>query len=234
MTTQQSPDLATIKGRQKKAWSSGDYGEVGVTLLLMAELLAEAVDLKPGQRVLDVACGNASLAAARRFCEVVGIDYVPMLLDEGRRRADAEGLKVDFREGDAEDIPFPDASFGVVLSTLGVMFAPNQEKAAGELIRVCKPGVQTWWQDRDGQLGVRRLHRGSVQDHGQTRALTRRPEATLQVGHGGGLGRALGRGHRLAPDPPTQLCVALSIGAAPRRVHAQLLRSPPQGIRDAR
>jgi SAM-dependent methyltransferase len=142
MTATQNPDLRAIKGRQQKAWSSGDYGKVGVTLLVMGELLCEAVDLRPGQRVLDVACGNgnASLAAARRFCEVVGIDYVPMLLDEGRERARADGLAVDFREGDAEDMPFPDASFDVVLSTLGVMFAPDQEKAAGELLRVCKPG----------------------------------------------------------------------------------------------
>jgi len=142
MTTQQNPDLTAIKGRQQKAWSSGDYGKVGVTLLMIAEHLSEAVDLHPGQRVLDVACGNGntSLAAARRFCEVVGIDYVPMLLDEGRQRAQAGGLTVDFREGDAEDMSFPDASFDVVLSTLGVMFAPNQQKAAGELLRVVKPG----------------------------------------------------------------------------------------------
>jgi SAM-dependent methyltransferase len=142
MTTTQSPDLTAIKGRQQKAWSSGDYGKVGVTLLMMGELLADAVDLHPGQRVLDVASGNGntSLAAARRFCEVVGIDYVPMLLDEGRERAKAEGLAVDFREGDAEELPFPDASFDVVLSTLGVMFAPNQQKAATELMRVVRPG----------------------------------------------------------------------------------------------
>jgi SAM-dependent methyltransferase len=142
MTTPQTPDLATIKGRQQKAWSSGDYGKVGVTLLIMGEQLAEAVDLRAGQRVLDVACGNgnASLAAARRFCDVTGIDYVPMLLDEARKRAEAEGLGVDFREGDAEQLPFEDASFDVVLSTLGVMFAPDQEKAANELLRVCKPG----------------------------------------------------------------------------------------------
>jgi SAM-dependent methyltransferase len=109
---------------------------------MMGELLAEAADLKPGQRVLDVTSGNgnASLAAARRFCDVIGIDYVPMLLEEGRRRAEAEGLEVDFREGDAEDLPFDEASFDVVLSTLGVMFAPDQEKAASELLRVCKPG----------------------------------------------------------------------------------------------
>ena len=142
MTTPQTPDLKTIKGRQQKAWSAGDYGRVGVTLTMMGELLAEASDIKPGQRVLDVACGNgnASLAAARRFCEVTGIDYVPVLIDEARKRAESEGLTVDFREGDAEDLPFEDASFDVVLSTLGVMFAPDQDKAAQELLRVCKPG----------------------------------------------------------------------------------------------
>jgi SAM-dependent methyltransferase len=142
MSTPQTSDLATIKGRQQMAWSSADYGRVGVTLMLMGELLAEAADLKPGQRVLDVATGNgnAAIAAARRFCEVTGIDYVPMLLEEGRKRAQAESLKVDFVEGDAEELPFEEASFDVVLSTLGVMFAPDQDKAAGELLRVVKPG----------------------------------------------------------------------------------------------
>jgi SAM-dependent methyltransferase len=142
MTAPQTPDLATIKGRQQKAWSSGDYGKVGVTLTSMAELLAEAADLQPGQRVLDVASGNgnASLAAARRFSEVTAIDYVPMLLEEGRQRAQAEGLSVDFREGDAEDLSFEDASFDAVISTLGVMFAPDQQKAAAELLRVVRPG----------------------------------------------------------------------------------------------
>jgi SAM-dependent methyltransferase len=142
MTTPQIPDLTAIKGRQQKAWSSGDYGKVGVTLLVMAERLAEAADLRSGQRVLDVACGNgnASLAAARRFGDVTGIDYVPMLLEEARNRAEAEGLAIDFVEGDAEELPFEDASFDAVLSTLGVMFAPNQEKAAGELLRVVRPG----------------------------------------------------------------------------------------------
>jgi 2-polyprenyl-3-methyl-5-hydroxy-6-metoxy-1,4-benzoquinol methylase len=132
MTPQQTPDLAAIKGRQQQAWSAGDYGRVGVTLLMMGELLAEASDIKPGQRVLDVACGNgnASLAAARRFCDVTGIDYVPRLLEAGRKRAEAEGLSIDFREGDAEALPFEDASFDVVLSTLGVMFAPDQQRAA--------------------------------------------------------------------------------------------------------
>jgi SAM-dependent methyltransferase len=142
MTTPQTPDLATVKGRQQKAWSSGDYGKVGVTLLIMAEQLAEAVDLQPGHKVLDVASGNgnAALAAARRFGEVSAVDYVPELLEEGRRRAEAEGLPIDFLEGDAENLPFEDASFDVVLSTLGVMFAPDQDKAASELLRVVRPG----------------------------------------------------------------------------------------------
>ena len=142
MTTPQIPDLTTIKDRQQKAWSAGEYGKVGVTLLMMAELLAEAVDLRPGQRVLDVASGNgnAALAAARRFANVTAIDYVPMLLEEGSRRAEAEGLPIDFVEGDAENLPFEDASFDVVLSTLGVMFAPDQQKAADELLRVVRPG----------------------------------------------------------------------------------------------
>ena len=143
MTAQpQAPDLTVIKERQQKAWSSGDYGKVGAKLVIMGELLCEAVDFRPGQRVLDVACGNGNtaLAAARRFGEVVGIDYVPALLQEARERAEAEGLEVDFREGDAENIPFPDASFDVVLSTIGAMFAPNQEKVADELLRVLRPG----------------------------------------------------------------------------------------------
>ncbi len=143
MTTQpQAPNLGAIKERQQKAWSSGDYGKVGVTLVIMAERLCEAADLRSGQQVLDVATGNgnAALAAARRFCDVIGIDYVPMLLEEVRERAKAEGLQVGFREGDAEKLSFTDASFDVVLSTLGVMFAPNQERVASELLRVCRPG----------------------------------------------------------------------------------------------
>ena len=136
------PDLAAIKERQRRAWASGDYAMFGATLLVMSELLCEAVDIRPGEEVLDVATGsgNTALAAARRFGEVTGIDYVPALLDRARERAAAERLPVAFREGDAESIPLPDASFDVVLSTVGVMFAPDQEGAAGELLRVCRPG----------------------------------------------------------------------------------------------
>ncbi len=135
-------DLATIKGRQQVAWGSGDYAVVGTTLQIVGESLCEAIDLRSNQRVLDVAAGNgnATLAAARRFAEVVSTDYVGALLQRGRARADADHLSVTFQEADAEALPFADASFDVVLSTFGVMFTPNQEKAAAELLRVCRPG----------------------------------------------------------------------------------------------
>jgi SAM-dependent methyltransferase len=135
-------DIVTVKQRQQAAWTAGDYAAVGARFPIIAELLCEAVDLRAGERVLDVACGNgnAALAAARRFCQVVGVDYVPALLDNARRRATAEGLEATFQEADAEDLPFPDASFDVVLSTCGAMFAPDQEQTASELLRVCRPG----------------------------------------------------------------------------------------------
>ncbi len=136
------PDLQVVKGRQQQAWAAGDYGKVGTTILLTAELLCEAIDLRGGQRVLDVASGNgnAALAAARRFADVTATDYVPALLTEGRQRAAAEGLDLKFQEADAENLPFPDASFDVVLSTFGAIFAPNQPQVARELLRVCRPG----------------------------------------------------------------------------------------------
>ena len=135
-------DVATIKQKQQAAWAAGDYSAVGSRLLLTAELLCEAVDLRAGERVLDVACGNgnAALAAARRFCQVTGVDYVPELLERARRRAQAEGLEASFQEADAEDLPFGDDAFDVVLSTCGAMFAPDQEQTARELLRVCRPG----------------------------------------------------------------------------------------------
>jgi len=135
-------DLAAIKGRQRAAWGSGDYAIIGTTLQIVGERLCEVVDLRSGQRVLDVAAGNgnATLAAARRFADVTSTDYVGALLDRGRERAKAERLPVTFKEADAENLPFADASFDVVLSTFGVMFTPNQERAASELVRVCRPG----------------------------------------------------------------------------------------------
>ena len=135
-------DLAALKSRQRAAWSSGDYALIGTTLQIVGEELCEALDLRPAQKVLDVAAGNGnvSLAAARRWCDVVATDYVPALLDRTRERAAAELLSVKCREADAEALPFADASFDVVVSTFGVMFAPDQERSASEMLRVCRPG----------------------------------------------------------------------------------------------
>jgi SAM-dependent methyltransferase len=137
-----APDLAAVKAKQQAAWGSGDYAVVGTTLQIVGESVCEAVDLRSNQRVLDVAAGNgnATLAAARRFADVVSTDYVGSLLERGRERAKADRLPVTFQEADAEKLPFEDASFDVVLSTFGVMFTPNQEQAAKELVRVCKRG----------------------------------------------------------------------------------------------
>ena len=134
--------LAELKTRQHAAWSSGDYAIVGTTLQIVGEELCEALDIRPGQKVLDVAAGNgnATLAAARRWCDVVSTDYVPSLLERGQLRAKAEGLPVEFMVADAEALPFADAAFDVVVSTFGVMFTPDQEKSATELLRVCKSG----------------------------------------------------------------------------------------------
>ena len=135
-------DLIAVKTRQQAAWSTGNYAVVGTTLQIVGENLCEALDLRSGSKVLDVAAGNgnATLAAARRWCDVTSTDYVPALLESGKLRAQAEGHRVRFQEADAENLPFADASFDVVMSTFGVMFTPNQEKAASELARVCKPG----------------------------------------------------------------------------------------------
>lgn len=135
-------DLAAVKARQQAAWSTGNYALIGSTLQIVGENLCEALDLRSGQRVLDVAAGNgnATLAAARRYCEVTSTDYVPALLDSARRRAEANGYAIAFQQADAESLPFADAAFDVVLSTFGVMFTPDQEKAASEMARVCRPG----------------------------------------------------------------------------------------------
>ena len=139
-----SPDLEALKARQKAAWSSGDYAVVGTTLQIVGEDLCETLDLRAGRKVLDVAAGNGmvSLAAARRWCDVTSTDYVASLLEHGRERAAAEGLSIEFKEADAEALPFGDGTFDAVVSTFGVMFTPNQERAAAELLRVCKSGGQ--------------------------------------------------------------------------------------------
>jgi SAM-dependent methyltransferase len=136
------PDFAAIKQRQQATWASGDFAIVGTTLQIVGEMLAEAADIRAGERVLDVAAGNgnATLAAARRFAHVVSTDYVPHLLDKGAARAKAEGLQIEFQVADAEDLPFADASFDAVLSTFGAMFTPQHHRAAHEMLRVVRSG----------------------------------------------------------------------------------------------
>ena len=145
-----TPDYPAIKAKQNAAWASGDYARIGVTLQIVGESLAETMDLRPGASVLDVAAGNgnATLAFARRMCTVTSTDYVDTLLARGRARAEAEGLDVTYEIADAEQLPFNDSTFDGVVSTFGVMFSPNQDKAASELLRVCRPngkiGLANW------------------------------------------------------------------------------------------
>jgi ubiquinone/menaquinone biosynthesis C-methylase UbiE len=140
--TTATPDLAAIKQRQQATWSSGDYHMIGTQIQIVSELMIEAIDVHSTERVLDVATGsgNAALAAARRGCSVVGVDYVHALLERARRRRDAEGLDATFVDGDAEALPFGDGEFDVVTSVFGAMFAPNQEQTASELVRVTRSG----------------------------------------------------------------------------------------------
>lgn len=136
------PDLEAVTQIQQQVWSQGDFAKIGISAQIIQEELCEALDVLPGRRLLDVACGagNGAIAAARRNLEAVGLDYVPALLGRARERAAAEGYDIDFIEGDAQALPFEDASFDYVISTFGAMFAPDQEKTASELLRVCKPG----------------------------------------------------------------------------------------------
>jgi ubiquinone/menaquinone biosynthesis C-methylase UbiE len=138
-----SVDYDAIKQVQQRIWSEGDFAMIGAPMVLVGERLCEALDIVPDERVLDVACGsgNTTLAAARRaWGNSVGLDYVPELLEHGRARAAAEGLEIEFVEGDAEQLPFEDGSFDVVTTSFGAMFAPNQQRTADELVRVCRPG----------------------------------------------------------------------------------------------
>jgi len=158
MTSTLTPnDLGELKTKQQATWASGNYAVIGTTLQIIGEELAEAVDIAAGSKLLDVAAGNgnASLAAARRFARVTSTDYVPELLEQGRRRAKADGLEIAFQVADAEALPFEDDAFDVALSTFGVMFAPDQARTASELIRVVRPGgrigMANW--TPDGFLG---------------------------------------------------------------------------------
>ena len=150
VTASTAPSLATIKAKQQAMWASGDFAVIGTTLQIVGEQLCESLDLRSTARVLDVAAGNgnATLAAARRFAHVTSTDYVPALLERGQRRAEAEGLEVAFEVADAEALPYPDASFDVILSTFGVMFAPDHDRSSREMMRVCRPqgriGLVSW------------------------------------------------------------------------------------------
>jgi SAM-dependent methyltransferase len=141
-TNSDSTDFRELTARQKETWSTGDFHQIARQNVAMAEVLCHSADLRAGERVLDVACGSgtAALVASRRYCDVTGIDYVPELIARAEQRAAADGLEAVFRVGDAQDLPFSDGSFDSVLSVYGVHFAPDQEKAASEMLRVCRPG----------------------------------------------------------------------------------------------
>ena len=209
------PDLDAVKQRQQQAWASGDFAVVAARIVLVAEQLCDTADLHAGWRVLDVATGsgNAAIAAARHGCDAVGVDYVPALLERGRRRAAAEGLTVELLEGDAESLPFPDASFDAVTSVFGSMFAPDHAQAAAELLRVCRPGgtiaLASW--TPEGFIGE--LFRTVA----SPRAAAGRRAVADALGHRGPSARAVRRGHRLARGRGADLHVQVPVGRGVRR-----------------
>jgi ubiquinone/menaquinone biosynthesis C-methylase UbiE len=135
-------DLQTIKARQKATWESGDFGEVAKTIMPVAEEFIGRLPLRAGMRVLDVACGsgNLAVAVARLGCKAAGVDIAANLVAQARARASTEGLAIDFREGDAEALPYADGEFDSVVTMFGAMFAPRPELVAAELLRVTRPG----------------------------------------------------------------------------------------------
>lgn len=137
-----SPQFAQLKSSLKSTWMAGDFGEIAKHAAHEGEAFVERLRLQPGQRVLDVACGtgNATIPAARSGSDVIGVDIAPNLLEQARKRAESEGLEIDFQEGDAEELPFANSEFDVVISMFGAMFAPRPERVAAELLRVCKTG----------------------------------------------------------------------------------------------
>ena len=223
------PDLAAIKQRQQATWASGDYHMIGTQILIVSELMIEALDVHSTERVLDVATGsgNAALAAARRGCEVVGVDYVPALLERARRRTEAEGLTIEFVEGDAEALPFSDGSFDVVSTVFGAMFAPDQDQTANELARVTR---------RAAGSGSSR-----IRPRGSSASCSRRSDATCHRPWGSALADPLGdggattrsssatRSPSCAPRSATTVPRALAGGV--RRLLAPLLRPDAQGLR---
>ena len=197
MVDQEQVDLSTVKQGQQRTWSEGDFSVIATAQQIVGESLCETVDVFPGDRVLDVACGsgNTAIAAARRFAEVTGVDYVPALLDRTLERAAAERLEIKLVEGDAEALPFGDGVFDCVLSTFGAMLAPDQERAAAELLRVCRPGGRV-----GGELDAAELRRQDVPDDGlapHVRWAAARSKAPAAVGNrGAAAGAVRGRDHR--------------------------------------
>jgi SAM-dependent methyltransferase len=231
-SVQPSPvDLGALKTRQQGAWSSGDYAVVGTTLQIVGEELCEALDLHAGQKVLDVAAGNgnATLAAARRWCEVVSTDYVPSLLERGRLRAAADGLSIEFKEADAEALPFADSSFDVVVSTFGVMFTPDQDKAAAELLGSAGAAARS-----ASPTGRRRVLSGSCSRRSENTCRRGRGEIAGIVGHPDadcGNVRAFSAGDQRRA---AQLRVPLPLARALPGDLQELLRADAQGLRRAR
>ena len=223
-------DLAAVKARQQGAWGSGDYAVVGTTLQIVGEMLCEAVDLRSNQRVLDVAAGNgnATLAAARRFAEVVSTDYVGSLLERGRERAEAERLPVTFQEADAENLPFADASFDVVLSTFGVMFTPNQEQAASELMRVCRPGGKIGLANWTPESFIGKLFK-TIGKYVPPAPGVKSPALWGTKAH---LAALFGASDRRGGAE--ELCVPLQVAGALGRDLPQLLRPGAEGVRGDR
>ena len=205
------PDLAAIKARQQATWASGDYHMIGTQILLVSELLIEALDVHSTETVLDVATGsgNAAMAAARRGCTVVGIDYVPSLLDRARRRTEGEGLTADYIEADAEALPFGDGSFDVVTSVFGAMFAPDQERTAHELARVTRSG---------GRIGlVAHTPDGFIGQVFKTNARHVAPPAGLRLARPVGHRSAAARAVRATTSPRFASSGARSPSATRRR-----------------
>jgi ubiquinone/menaquinone biosynthesis C-methylase UbiE len=188
----QQLDYAGITARQQATWAMGDFNEMARQVMPVSDALVEAVDPRPGQRVLDVACGsgNAAISAARRYCKVTGLDYVPSLIERAKQRAEAEGVPIDFRVGDAQSLPFEDGSFDVVLSVFGVMFAPDQAKAAREVLRVCRPGgkigLATWGPEDFGGTVFKAIAKYAPPPPGLT--------PSIRWGTSGGIEELLGAG----------------------------------------
>ena len=222
-------DLSVVKARQQKTWASGDYAVVASRIVLASELLADAADLQAGWEVLDVACGNgnATLAAARSGTHATGIDYVPGLLEDGRARAVAEGLDVEFRLGDTEDLPVPDGYFDAVLSVFGAMFAPDHQLAADEIVRATRTGgtvgLASW--TPDGFIGQMF---GVITGHVPGPPGIASP---LLWGTEQHLSGPVRRGGRRCPVRAAHLHVAVHLSGGVRRVLPPLVRAGPEGIR---